>query len=69
MRKVSRENDKVAKAERVVYRAGSMCAVVVRDGDASPGSRTASRAKGRRREPGGPAGSIRRILMGVTREG
>lgn len=38
MRKVSHEIDKLAKAERVVYREGSMCAVAMRDGDASPGS-------------------------------
>jgi len=59
MRKVSHERNKVAKAERVVLREGNMCAVGMRDGDASPGSRTASSAKGRRWDPGGPAGTIK----------
>ena len=38
MRKVSHEIDKLAKAERVVYREGSMCTAVMQGGDASPGS-------------------------------
>ncbi len=58
-----------AAPERVLFREGSMSAIVRRDGRTPPGSRTASRMKGDRRNPGGPVGAIVRSTMGVSCEG
>ena len=69
VRVVSHEIDKLAKAQRVPYREGSMCAADVQGGDASPGLLTASRANGRRRKPGGPAGATSGTMVGAMCEG
>ncbi len=58
MRVVSPEIVNVVKADTVPMVEGRVCAVVRRDGDAAPGSWTASRSKGCHRNPGGPAGSV-----------
>lgn len=69
MRKVSSEILKIAKAEPVPVGEGSMCVVVKRDGAASPESRTASRAKGHSRNPGGPVGSVEVVNDGGIARG
>ena len=48
MWRVSPERVNVVEAEAVPVVEGSMCAVAMRDGDAPPGSWTASRTKGQR---------------------
>jgi hypothetical protein len=55
---VSPEIVNVVEADAVPKVEGRVCAVVKRDGDAPPGSWTASRSKGRHRNPGGPVGSV-----------
>ena len=68
MRVVSPERSKVVEAEAVWYVEGRVCAVVMQDGDAPPGSWTASRAKGQRRNPGDPVGAVGMVADGgVTR--
>jgi hypothetical protein len=57
------------EAETVLSVEGRVCAVAKRDNDAPPGSRTASRAKGQRRNPGGPAGAVGLVADGAWREG
>lgn len=57
------------EAETVLSVEGRVCAVVKRDGDAPPGSWTASRAKGRRRNPGGPAGAVGMVAHGGASRG
>jgi hypothetical protein len=48
---------KIAKAERVPGLEGSMYAVAMRDGAASPGSKAGSRMESKRRNMRGPIGS------------
>jgi hypothetical protein len=57
VQEVSLEMLNVAKAEWVPVHEGSMCIVDMRDGDASPGSWSASRTNGRYRNPRDPVGS------------
>jgi hypothetical protein len=54
---VSPEMWKIAEAESFPSNEGSMCAVAMRDGDAPPGSWTASCLEGHRRNRRGPTGS------------
>ena len=54
---LSLEMWKIAKAECVPSHEGSTCAIAMRDGDASPGSKAASRMKGIRRNMRDPTGS------------
>ena len=58
MRVCSLERVKIAEAELVPVSEGHVCAIVTRDGDAPPGSWTASRAKGHLWDPGDPVGSV-----------
>jgi hypothetical protein len=69
MRVVSLEIVKIAGAELFPYSEGRVCAVDMRDGVAPPGSRTASRAKGRLRNPGGPVGSVGLVADGGAEQG
>ena len=69
MRKVSLEISDVVEAETVMEVEGCMCAVARRDGDAPPRSRTASRAEGRRRNPGGPTGATGLVARGGALQG
>ena len=69
MRQVSPERVNVVEAEAVPVVEGSMCAVAMRDGDAPPGSWTASRRKGQRREPGDPTGSVGLVADGGSSRG
>ena len=69
MRVVSLESWKVAEAETVLSVEGRVCAIAKRDGDAPPGSRTASRAKGQRRNPGDPAGAVGLVADGGVARG
>ena len=69
MQEVSLEMLNVAKAEWVPDHEGSMCAVAMRDGDASPGSWAASRTKGRHRNPRGPVGSVGMVADGGVARG
>jgi len=62
---VSPEIVNVVEAETVPVVEGRVCTVVMRDGDAPPGSWTASRAKGRRWNPRGPAGSVALVSDGA----
>src|SRR5215472_10841920 len=55
VRVVSPEIVNVVEADTVPMVEGRVCAVVMRDGDAPPGSWTASRSKGCRRNPRGPS--------------
>ena len=59
----------VVEADSVPKVEGRVCAVAMQDGDAPPGSWTASRTKGGRWNPGGPAGSVALIGDGAQREG
>jgi hypothetical protein len=54
---LSLERWKIAEAELVPVSEGRMCIVVMRDGDAPPGSKAASRTKGDHRNMRGPTGS------------
>ena len=69
VRRVSPERVNVVEAEAVPVVEGSMCAVATRDGDAPPGSWTASRTKGQRREPGDPTGSVGLVAGGGSSRG
>lgn len=69
MRVVSLESWKVVEAETFRDVEGRVCAVVKRDGDAPPGSWAASRTKGRRWNPGGPAGAIGMVADGGVARG
>src|SRR5205809_7708962 len=64
VRKDSPERLNVVEAETVPVVEGHVYAVVTQDGDAPPGSRIASRTKGRRRDPGRPTGSVRLVFDG-----
>jgi hypothetical protein len=57
------------EAETVWSVEGRVCAVAKRDGDAPPGSWTASRTKGCRRNPGGPAGAVGMVTDGGVAQG
>ena len=59
----------VVEAGAIPVVEGSVCAVAMRDGDAPPGSWTASRAKGQRRNPGGPAGAVGLVTNGGLARG
>ena len=48
---------------------GSMCTVDMRDGDAPPGSKAASRTKGEHRNMRGPTGSVGLVSGGGGRRG
>ena len=50
---LSLEIPDIAEAETVVFVEGDMCGPVMQGADALPGSKTASRAKGTRRNLGG----------------
>ena len=69
MRAGSPERVKVVEAEAVPVAEGSMCAVAMRDGDAPPGSKAASRTKGHRRDPGGPIGTVGEVADGGEARG
>jgi len=69
VRVTSLEILKIAEAELFLYSEGRVCAVDTRDGDAPPGSRTASRAEGRFRNPGGPVGSANMVAGGGAERG
>jgi len=69
VRGVSPERLKVVEAEAVVIVEGRVCAIAKRDGDAPPGSGTVSRAKGRRRNPRGPAGAVGMVAHGGASQG
>ena len=66
---VSLESCKIAEAELVPISEGSMCAVVMRDGVASPGSRAGSRIEGHRRNLRGPTGSAGMVSGGGGQQG
>ena len=66
---VSPEIVNVVEADTVPMVEGRVCAVVMRDGDAPPGSWTASHAKGQRRNPGGPAGTVGLVADGGVARG
>jgi len=66
---VSPEIVNVVEAETVPVVEGRVCAVAMRDGDAPPGSWTASRSKGCHRNPGGPAGSVALVGDGGAARG
>ena len=57
------------EAETVPVVEGQVYAVVMRDGDAPPGSRIAARAKGRRRDPGDPTGAVGMVADGDSPRG
>ena len=69
MRSVSPERVNIVEAETVPVVESSMCAIVMRDGDAPPGSWTASRTKGRRREPRDPIRSVELVAGGGASRG
>jgi hypothetical protein len=69
VRKHSPERLNVVEAETVPVVEGHVCAVVTQDGDAPPGSWIASRTKGRRRDPGGPTGSVGIVAGGGSSRG
>jgi hypothetical protein len=69
VRKDSPERLNVVEAETVPAVEGHVCAVVTQDGDAPPGSRIGSRTKGRRRDPGGPTGSVGIVAGGGSSRG
>ena len=69
MRIVSPERWKVVEAETVLSVEGRVCTIAKRDGDAPPGSWTASRRKGRRRNPGDPAGAVGMVTDGGVARG
>jgi hypothetical protein len=56
--KNSPERLNVVEAETVPVVEGDTYAIVMREGDAPPGSRDASRAKGHRRDPGDPTRAV-----------
>ena len=58
MRKDSPERVNVVEAETVPVVEGHVYALGMQEGDAPPGSWIASRTKGRRWDPGDPAGAV-----------
>jgi hypothetical protein len=69
VRKDSPERLNIVEAETVPVVEGHMSAVVMRDGDTPPGSRIASRTKGRRRDPGDPTGAVSLVADGDSSRG
>jgi hypothetical protein len=69
VRKVSPERVNVVEAETVPVVEGHVYAVGMQDGDAPPGSWIASRAKGRRRDPGDPTGAVGIVADGESSRG
>ena len=69
MRAGSPERVKVVEAEAVPVAEGSMCAVAMRDGDAPPGSKAASRTNSRLWDPGGPTGTVGVVTDGGEARG
>ena len=69
MRVVSPERVNVVEAETVPVVEGHVCAVAKRDGDAPPGSRTASRTNSHHRDPRGPVGSAGMVADGDVSRG
>jgi hypothetical protein len=69
VRKGSPERLNVVEAETVPVVEGHVYAVVRPDGDAPPGSWIASRTNGRRRDPGGPIGSVGLVADGGSSRG
>ena len=69
MRAGSPERMNVVEAEAVPVAEGRMCAVAMRDGDAPPGSKAASRTKGHHRDPGDPTGAVGWSLTGIGHKG
>lgn len=61
---MSPERVNVVKAETVPVVEGRACTVAMRDGDASPGSTSTSRTKGRHRDPGDPTGCAELVAGG-----
>ena len=66
---MSLEMWKIAKAETVPGVEGSMCAIAMRDGVASPGSKAASRTNSMHRNMRGPTGSAGLVSGGGWRQG
>jgi hypothetical protein len=66
---LSLEMWKIAKAERVPSLEGSTCAIAMRDGVASPGSKAASRMESIRRNMRGPTGAAGLVTGGGWRRG
>lgn len=66
---LSHERLNVAEAECVPVHEGSMCAVVMQDGDASPGSKATTRMKGNHRNMRGPTGAAGLVSGGGGRRG
>jgi hypothetical protein len=60
---------KIAKAERVPSLEGSTCAVAMRDGVASPGSKAASRTNSNHRNMRGPTGAAGLVSGGGEWQG
>ena len=69
MREFSPERLNVVEAETFPFVEGTMCTVAMRDGDAPPGSRTASCTKGLSRNLGEPVGSVDEDVDGGTAQG
>ena len=69
VRKDSPERVNVVEAETVPAVEGHVYTVGMQDGDAPPGSWIASRTKGRRRDPGGPIGSVGIVAGGGSSRG
>ena len=69
VRAVSPERVKVVEAETVPVVEGHVCAIAKRDGDAPPGSRTASRTNSHHRDPRGPVGAVGIVADGDVSRG
>ena len=69
MQVFSPESWKVVEAETFLSVEGRVCTIAKQDGDAPPGSWTASRSKGCHRNPGGPAGSVALVGDGGAARG
>jgi hypothetical protein len=67
--KDSPERLNVVEAETVPEVEGQVYAIVMREGDAPPGSWDASRAKGRRWDPGDPTGAVSIVADGEAPRG
>ena len=69
MQEVSPEMLNVAEAECFLVHEGNMYAVAMRDGNAPPGSWSASRTKGLCRNLGEPTGSVDDVVDGGAARG
>jgi len=69
VRVVSPERVNVVEAETVPVVEGQVCAIAKRDGDAPPGSQTASRTNSHHRDPRGPVGSSGVVAAGDVSRG